>query len=180
MTSSSDSVNTSVKWLPFPVGAVKSETIKLNFSVVNDGIYQLTRPDFKAIPQLFDVWLMDAYKKDSVDIRHNDTYSFNVTKSDTNSFGANRFSIIVRQNTAYAYRLLNFTAAKSDGMGNDIDVFLVTQRRGFTRGSGRNDAIHATLDLKFNQIFECRDVDLAVFKRRDNGSISTGKHTAFQ
>ena len=48
-------------------------------------------------------------------MRHNSTYSFNVYKNDTSSFGAKRFSLVIRQNPAYAYRLLNFTAAKVPG-----------------------------------------------------------------
>jgi len=58
---------------------------------------------------------MDAYRKDSLDMRHNSTYAFNVMKSDTNSFGSRRFSLVFRQNPAYAYRLLSFTAAKAEG-----------------------------------------------------------------
>jgi hypothetical protein len=64
------------------------------------------------IPQLFDIWLMDAYRKDSADMRHNKTYSFNILKSDTNSFGSKRFTLVIRQNMAYAYRLLDFKADK--------------------------------------------------------------------
>ena len=64
------------------------------------------------LPQLYDIWLMDAYRKDSLDMRHNSTYSFNVVKADTTTYGTRRFSLVIRQNPAYAYRLLSFTAAK--------------------------------------------------------------------
>jgi hypothetical protein len=127
MSVSSDSVNTSVKWLPFPTGTTTSESVKINALVTNDGIYQLTRTELKAIPQLFDIWLMDHYKKDSLDIRHNPTYSFSVTKSDTASFGANRFSIVIRQNPAYAYHLLNFTAAKAASAAPQVQLAWVTE-----------------------------------------------------
>jgi DUF2075 family protein len=55
---------------------------------------------------------MDAFKKDSLDMRHNTTYTFNVLKSDSNTFGSKRFSLVIRQNPAYAYHLLDFAATK--------------------------------------------------------------------
>jgi hypothetical protein len=55
---------------------------------------------------------MDAYAKDSLDMRANKTYSFNISRADTASYGAYRFSLVLRQNPDYAYRLLNFNAQK--------------------------------------------------------------------
>src|SRR3569832_2283809 len=40
-------------------------------------------------------------------------YSFNVSWADTNSYGAHRFAIIMRQYPAYAYQLLDFNAHKA-------------------------------------------------------------------
>jgi hypothetical protein len=90
---------------------VQSETIGLSVNTTASGIYQLNMKQLIGIPQLFDIWLMDAYKKDSLDMRHNTTYSFKINKDDTASFGTKRFSLVIRQNPAYAYRLLGFTAA---------------------------------------------------------------------
>jgi trimeric autotransporter adhesin len=78
-----------------------------------DGVYSLTLKDIVAVPHLYDIWLIDKYKKDSLDIRQNLSYSFNINKNDTASFGANRFTLMIRQNPAYAYHLLSFTAAKA-------------------------------------------------------------------
>jgi len=58
---------------------------------------------------------MDAFKHDSLDMRHNTTYMFDVIKADTGSYGAYRFKLVLRQNPALAYHLLNFTASKSTG-----------------------------------------------------------------
>jgi trimeric autotransporter adhesin len=110
---SSDQVSLAINVQPLPN---QSEKIRLNISATTDGFYKLNMKQLMGIPQLFDVWLMDAYKKDSLDMRHNPSYSFNVSKNDTSSFGANRFSLVIRQNPAYAYRLLNFTAAKVPGV----------------------------------------------------------------
>ena len=90
-----------------------TDTIPLTVSATADGIYSLNMKSLVGVPQLYDIWLMDSYKKDSLDMRHNATYSFNVLKADTNTFGSKRFSLIIRQNTAYAYHLLDFTATKA-------------------------------------------------------------------
>jgi len=107
---SSDSVNTAVKWLPFPKNSL-SQVIRLFVTASNYGTYTLQRTDFKAIPAIYDVWLMDSYKKDSLDIRNNSTYIFDIT-ADTNSYGKNRFSLVIRQNPALMVHLLQFNATK--------------------------------------------------------------------
>ncbi|MDB5136183.1 MAG: type sorting protein [Mucilaginibacter sp.] len=106
---SSDNVDLSINYIPLPN---KSETVVLSVNVSTDGIYMLNLKNIVGIPQLFDIWLKDAYKKDSLDMKHNETYSFNIYKSDTTSFGSSRFSLVIRQNPAYAYHLLDFTANK--------------------------------------------------------------------
>ncbi len=107
---SSDSVKTAVKWLPFPKKSL-SQVIKLFVNASNYGTYTLQRTDFKAIPAIYDVWLMDNYKKDSLDIRNNTTYIFDIT-TDTNSYGGNRFTLVIRQNPALMVHLLQFNATK--------------------------------------------------------------------
>ena len=108
---SSDSVGLAINQLPLP----KQDplTIRLRVYTTTSGSYQLQMEDIVAVPQLFDIWLMDAYKKDSVDMRINPNYTFSIDKSDTNSFGNNRFKLVIRQNQANAYHLLSFAATKS-------------------------------------------------------------------
>jgi hypothetical protein len=107
---SSDHIPLAISTQPLPK---TSESIPLSVNTTDDGTYSLSMKTLLGIPQLFDIWLMDAYKKDSLDMRHNTTYTFNVLKSDTNTFGSKRFSLVLRQNPAYAYHLLNFTATKA-------------------------------------------------------------------
>jgi hypothetical protein len=57
--------------------------------------------------------------KDSLDIKHNPVYNFNIT-GDTASTGSTRFSLLLRQNAAYTYHLLNFTGTKITG-GAQLD-----------------------------------------------------------
>ena len=106
---SSDNIALGINTLALPK---TSETIALKVSATTDGIYTISRKQLAGIPQLYDIWLMDNYKKDSLDMKHNTTYSFNIYKADTNTFGAKRFSLVIRQNPAYYYRLLTFNATK--------------------------------------------------------------------
>jgi hypothetical protein len=109
---SSDSIDVSAKWLPFPKNN-SARVVNLYVWAATSGTYTVQRTDFKSIPAIYEVWLMDGYKKDSLDIRNNTTYAFDVNLSDTASFGSNRFKVIIRQNPALGIHLLNFTAAKA-------------------------------------------------------------------
>jgi trimeric autotransporter adhesin len=108
---SSDSVKLAINRIPFP-NQKAPLTIKLSATVVSSGQYSLKRYELQAVPQLYDVFLMDKYKKDSLDLRANTNYVFNVDLADTNSFGNNRFSIVIRQNPALGVHLLSFAATK--------------------------------------------------------------------
>jgi len=92
----------------------KGQNIRLKLNASTDGAYSLNMKEITGIPQLFDIWLMDAYAKDSVNMRQTATYSFNILKSDTNSYGITRFTLAIRQNPALAYKLLDFAADKAN------------------------------------------------------------------
>lgn len=109
---SSNNIPLAINALPLQT---KSLTIGLKVGAKSDGIYKLTMTTVKAIPVLFDIWLMDNYKKDSLDFRNNPSYNFNLYTADTNSYASKRFTIVIRQNKSLAVHLLNFTAAKADG-----------------------------------------------------------------
>ncbi len=84
--------------------------------------YQLAVPEFGNMPQLYDVWLKDAFTADSVQLKLNTSYPFTIDKSNAATFGSNRFTVVIRQDSAYAYKLLDFTATKVD---HQSDVQLV-------------------------------------------------------
>ncbi len=109
---SSDGVNTSVKWLPFPKNSTNC-IVKLTVSAKASGQYTLQRADFAAISNIYKVWLMDNYMRDSLDIKNNTSYIFNIDLSDTASFGSNRFSVVVRQDPSFGVHLLSFSAIKA-------------------------------------------------------------------
>jgi len=119
-TRSQDNVALCINTIPLP--GSDNEVIKLNINTTASGLYTLRLRDLVAVPQLYDVWLMDAYKKDSLDMRQNKAYSFNIDKNDTTSFGSNRFSVIIRQNPAYAYKLRNFEASKVISTNRQVRV----------------------------------------------------------
>jgi len=110
---SSDNVALSINTQAFP--KLKASVIPLTVNAASDGLYKFNMMAIKNIPVLYDIWLKDAYNKDSLDIKHNPTYSFNIYKSDPASFGASRFSLVIRQNPALGVHLLNFTALKATG-----------------------------------------------------------------
>ncbi len=107
---SGDNYGLAINSLPYP--GVTQTTIPLKVYVTANGIYSLQMAGNANIPALFDIWLMDAYKKDSLDIKHNANYNFNVYGSDTSSYGSKRFTIVLRQNPGFAYRLLGFSGVK--------------------------------------------------------------------
>jgi hypothetical protein len=109
---SSDKVNLAINTQPLPKS---SESIALSVSATTDGTYSLRLDDIAGIPQLYDIWLKDAYRKDSVNMRQKPTYSFDVVRSDTNTFGSKRFSLVMSQNPDHAYQLLSFNASKVTG-----------------------------------------------------------------
>ncbi|MEO6978269.1 MAG: T9SS type A sorting domain-containing protein, partial [Mucilaginibacter sp.] len=67
------------------------------------------------LPKIYELWLMDKYKKDSLDIRNNSTYVFDIDRNDTLSFGDKRFELVIRQNKLLGVHLLDFRAAKATG-----------------------------------------------------------------
>ncbi|MDB5133584.1 MAG: hypothetical protein JWP37_187 [Mucilaginibacter sp.] len=140
---SSDHYSLAINVQPLPK---TSESIDLLVHATADGNYTLNMKNTTGIPQLFDIWLMDHYKKDSLDMRHNTTYTFNLLEADTNSFGAHRFSLVIRQNPAFALHLLNFTAAKTT---NGAQLAWVTENEqnytNFTVERSTNNG--ATFDL---------------------------------
>lgn len=107
---SSDNIKLAINRVPLPA---QSETIRIYVSAKADGPYKLNMTENEGIPVLYEVWLMDAYKNDSLDMRRNPTYAFNILKADTNSFGSSRFSLVIRKNPALAFHLIDFTAVKA-------------------------------------------------------------------
>jgi hypothetical protein len=98
----------------------QSTVIRLYINATTGGAYQLKLRNLVGIPELYDIWLMDAYKKDSLNLRTG-TYSLEINKADSASFGNGRLSLVIRQNAALAYTLLDFTANETQS-GRNVEV----------------------------------------------------------
>jgi hypothetical protein len=114
---SSDDIQMAINKMPLP--AQGKMVIPLSVTARAQGLYKLNMTEIQSIPQIYEIWLMDNYKKDSLDMRTYSTYAFNIT-SDTASMGNNRFKLVIRENTALMVHLLNFTAVKT-GQGSQIN-----------------------------------------------------------
>jgi len=106
---SQDSVPLSINGLPFPKQA--PEVIRLNIYAKTSGAYQLVMKSMTDIPELFEIWLMDKYKNDSLDMRKTSSYSFAIDKNISASFGGDRFTLVIRRVPA-KYHLTDFAATK--------------------------------------------------------------------
>jgi hypothetical protein len=140
---SSDKVALSINTLPLPKTSV---SIGLVVNVKTDGVYKLNMTAIKSIPKIFEIWLMDNYTKDSLDFRNNPTYAFNIYTSNAASYGSQRFSLVVRQNSALEIHLLNFTATTTNGetkiawlTENEADYTSFTVQRSINNGQTFTD-----------------------------------------
>lgn len=90
---SSDNIPLAINSLPL---SGKGRSINLGVSSTTEGVYKLQMESITSVPSGYEVWLMDGYKKDSIDMRQNSSYSFNIYKADTASSGRNRFKLTFR------------------------------------------------------------------------------------
>jgi len=111
---SSDNIPLGINMLPLAA----TQTIPLRTVATNDGLYNITLARLANLPALYEIWLKDAYMKDSLDIKDNPTYNFNITHADTSTYGNYRFTLVIRQNPALMVHLLSFTALKATGGDN--------------------------------------------------------------
>ncbi len=118
---SSDNIPLAIAKMPFP--GLKQATIPLYVNANSAGAYSLNMTEMVAIPEVYQVWLIDKYKKDSLDMRHNKTYTFDIS-ADTNSFGSHRFQLVIRQDVGLAVHLINFNATKTS---NGVQTTWVTE-----------------------------------------------------
>jgi hypothetical protein len=88
---SNDGMPCVIQKLPY----IQCNPIGLNVNVKSNGIYYLKLSYLNKVPQTIGFWLKDKYMKDSLDLRVG-TYAFQVIKSDTNTFGRERFKIVLR------------------------------------------------------------------------------------
>jgi hypothetical protein len=108
---SADGVDLAINQLP--LAGSKPTVVPIRVMANSSGTFTVNLTELNAVPELYDIWLMDAYKKDSLDIKHNPSYIFDVNISDTNTFHSKRLSLVIRQDPGLMVHLLKFTAARS-------------------------------------------------------------------
>jgi hypothetical protein len=109
---SSDGIALSVNFLPLP--KLSPDVIRLKVEAQNSGTFTMMRTELDALPKIYQLWLMDSFQKDSLDLRADSNYVFTVNKNDTSSFGNNRFKVVVREDPSLMVHLLSFNAAKAN------------------------------------------------------------------
>jgi hypothetical protein len=117
---SSDSVNLAINFMPFP--GLQQQPTRLLVDATASGLYTLARTQLDNLPALYEVWLKDAFTNDSLDMKANSLYQFTIDRTNPATFGSKRFTLVIRQNPALAYKLLDFNAAR---IGNSSHVGVV-------------------------------------------------------
>ncbi|HWZ16188.1 MAG TPA: T9SS type A sorting domain-containing protein [Mucilaginibacter sp.] len=108
---SSDNLPLTINKIPFP--KLHGDTISLKVGVSTTGTYAFNMSEVISMPAIYEVWLKDAFTNDSLDVRQNAVYSFNVDINNGATFGSGRFKLIVRENPALVVHLLSFTGTKA-------------------------------------------------------------------
>ncbi|HVS92191.1 MAG TPA: hypothetical protein VHE59_09180 [Mucilaginibacter sp.] len=92
---SSDGRDLAIYYLPYKSGM----KVGVDINAKADGPYMIDIDYQRQIPSNVQIWLKDAYLKDSVNLSNN-RYNFSVVKADTNTFGKARFSLVIREGSA--------------------------------------------------------------------------------
>jgi hypothetical protein len=92
---SSNNIALAINTLPL---TGKGAAIALAVSAKSTGTYKLNLVTTNDIPAVFNIWLKDNLKKDSVNFRTAPSYSFNLNTADTTTYGNQRFSLVLSEN----------------------------------------------------------------------------------
>ncbi|RYY30091.1 MAG: T9SS type A sorting domain-containing protein [Sphingobacteriaceae bacterium] len=83
--------------------------IKLYVDATSTANQQLGITSMANIAPKYNVYVIDHYKKDSVQLGTNKAYNFMVNRADTSSIGGNRLELVFKLDPQGAYKLLDFT-----------------------------------------------------------------------
>jgi hypothetical protein len=122
---SSDGVPLSINFLSLPKQS--PEVIRLDVEAESSGNITLKRTELDSIPSIYSLWLVDKYKKDSINLRVDSNYVFYINKADTATFGSYRFTVVVSQSPAPAFQLSGFNAIKAN---NGAQISWTTKNEG--------------------------------------------------
>ncbi len=83
--------------------------IKLYVDAATTASQQLLVASMANVAPKYTIYVIDHYKKDSVQIGLNNGYNFNINRADTSSLGGNRLELVFKLNPQGAYKLLSFS-----------------------------------------------------------------------
>ena len=109
-----------------PLPAAKNDTVFFKVSATASGAYNLNMIDAASLPKTYQVWLHDAFTKDSLNMLQTSAYAFTINSSDTTTYGSRRFSLVILQNVKQV-RLTDFTANKN---GKTVQLAWKTKNEG--------------------------------------------------
>jgi hypothetical protein len=101
--------------------------VKLNVNASATGLYQLKMEGIRNMDTLYDIYLVDHLKKDSLDMRRYGVYSFNLIKTDTSTFGTNRFELSIHRKPLPEYLLTDLNGVKVEA---GVQINWKTQNEG--------------------------------------------------
>lgn len=88
-------------------------SVFLSVNDVTSGDYKITKVDLSAIPEYYDVWLLDHFQNDSLNIRSYDSYGFKLDKKVPATYGNSRFEIVINKKPLPPYALTAFTGQRN-------------------------------------------------------------------
>ncbi|RZM28729.1 MAG: DUF2341 domain-containing protein, partial [Pedobacter sp.] len=133
-----DGKTTTINALP---EIAKVNTIKLNVNATNTGEATLTFSDIAAIGR-YKAKLRDAYLNNETDIKSTPTYTFTIDKTIPETFGQERFSIILEEPDPQVINLSTFIATIT---GATVDLNWTTY---LEQNSNRFELERSTLNLR--------------------------------
>jgi len=126
---SDDNVALTINQLPL----AKTVAIPLKVSGSANGDYVISAKSISGIPALYDIFLKDAFTKDSVNMRTTASYSFTINNADTTTYGSKRFTLVLVQNPALFYKLVDFSAGKDDNSKHVLVQWKTANEENYTR-----------------------------------------------
>jgi len=102
----SDSVEVDVNSMP---SVQKKLSFYLSVNASTSGNYTIKKQDLVGIDEVYDVWLVDHFKNDTVNLRTTDSTTFAIDKTNSLTYGNSRFEIAIIQKVLPPYQLVSFT-----------------------------------------------------------------------
>lgn len=95
------------------------KVIKLYAAGSTTGLYSFTFSGASSLDPRYKLWLIDGFKKDSLDLSANTVYNFNMDLSNPQTYGAGRFIIrVAKTNIGDYYHLQSFSGVKNNTVVN--------------------------------------------------------------